>query len=228
MKPEEIKLGDWMRMWMGEVPPLFLLEVVLRILIIFVLLIVSMRLLGLRMAAQLNRIEMLALFSLAAAIGVPLQVPDRGLLPAFIIAIVVVSVGKLMAWIAFNNQRFENLTEDNYAILVKDGVVQMKELQQTRLTIDRLNAKLRTFGVKQLGEVKRLYFEAKGSFSLVREPEPKPGLSVLPAFDDAFIKEQEQAQEQVCCTCGTVGAASGESQEQCTNCKGKEWRAAVV
>lgn len=228
MKPEEIKLGDWMRMWMGEVPPLFLLEVVLRILIIFVLLIVSMRLLGLRMAAQLNRIEMLALFSLAAAIGVPLQVPDRGLLPAFIIAIVVVSVGKLMAWIAFNNQRFENLTEDNYAILVKDGVVQMKELQQTRLTIDRLNAKLRTLGVKQLGEVKRLYFEAKGSFSLVREPEPKPGLSVLPAFDDAFIKEQEQAQEQVCCTCGTVGAASGESQEQCTNCKGKEWRAAVV
>jgi uncharacterized membrane protein YcaP (DUF421 family) len=227
MKPEEIKLGDWMRMWMGEVPPLFLLEVVVRILIIFVLLIVSMRLLGLRMAAQLNRIEMLALFSLAAAIGVPLQVPDRGLLPAVIIAIVVVSVGKLMAWIAFNNQRFENLTEDNYAILVKDGVVQMKELQQTRLTIDRLNAKLRSLGVKQLGEVKRLYFEAKGSFSLVREQEPKPGLSVLPAFDDAFIKEQEVTDENVCCTCGTYNKATGLAQEQCTNCKGDEWRPAV-
>ncbi|OLY91259.1 Protein of unknown function [Cnuella takakiae] len=227
MKPEEIKLGDWMRMWMGEVPPLFLLEVVVRILIIFVLLIVSMRLLGLRMAAQLNRIEMLALFSLAAAIGVPLQVPDKGLLPAVIIAFVVVSVGKLLAWTAFNNQRFENLTEDNYAILVKDGVVQMKELRQTSLTIDRLNAKLRSLGVKQLGEVKRLYFEAKGSFSLVREQEPKPGLSVLPAFDDAFIKEQEAVGEQVCCTCGTSSKTAGERQEQCTNCKSDEWRPAV-
>lgn len=95
MKPEDIKWGDWARVWMGEVPPSFLLEAVLRTLFLFLLLIIGMRIFGKRMAAQLTRIEMIGLFSLAAAIGVPLQAPDRGLLPAVIIAIVVVSIGRM-------------------------------------------------------------------------------------------------------------------------------------
>src|SRR5438270_3226136 len=101
MKPEDIKLGDWMRIFIGEAPPAFFLELVIRVFIIFFLLIVSMRLLGRRMAGQLNRIEIIALFSLAAAIGVPLQAPDRGILPAFVIALIVVLVGRLVSTLAF-------------------------------------------------------------------------------------------------------------------------------
>lgn len=228
MKPEEIKLGDWMRMWMGEVPPGFLLEVVVRIIIMFLLLIVAMRLLGLRMAAQLNRIEMLALFSLAAAIGVPLQVPDKGLLPAVVIAVVVVATGRIITYWEQRNQRFEKLISDDYAILVKDGIVQMKALKQTRLTVDRLTAALRNKGIRQLGQVKRFYFEAKGAFSLIEAAHPLPGLSVLPAFDDDFNKEQTATQKRVCCTCGAYKKTDRDDLEQCPNCKGNEWRQAVL
>ena len=55
MKADEIKLGDWMRILFGEVPPAFFLEVVIRTVIIFFLLILSMRLFGRRMAAQINQ-----------------------------------------------------------------------------------------------------------------------------------------------------------------------------
>src|SRR5881296_1334450 len=106
MNPEDIKLSDWQRIVVGEAPPSFYIELVIRAFIVFVLLCVSMRLLGRRMAAQLNRIEMIALFSLAAAIGVPLQAPDRGLLPAFVIAAVVIALGRLVALISFNSQKF--------------------------------------------------------------------------------------------------------------------------
>ncbi|TDH21566.1 hypothetical protein EXU57_18835 [Segetibacter sp. 3557_3] len=81
MKPEEIRLGDWARMVLGEVSPGFLIEIVIRAFAIFLILVVSMRLLGRRMAGQLNRMELIALFSLAAAIGVPFQTPDRGCFP---------------------------------------------------------------------------------------------------------------------------------------------------
>jgi hypothetical protein len=50
-----------------------------------------------------------ALFSLAAAIGVPLQAPDRGLLLAVVIAVIVVATGRLIARMAFNSQEFESL-----------------------------------------------------------------------------------------------------------------------
>jgi len=121
MKSDEIKLGDWLRVLFGETPPQFFIELVIRSFFIFLLLLVSMRLLGRRMAGQLNRIEMIALFSLAAAIGVPLQAPDRGLLPAVVIAVIVVAIGRLVAARAFRSQKFESVVEDDYTTLILDG-----------------------------------------------------------------------------------------------------------
>jgi uncharacterized membrane protein YcaP (DUF421 family) len=228
MKPEEIRLGDWARMFMGEAPPAFLLELIIRLVFIFLLLIIAMRLLGLRMAAQLNRIEMIALFSLAAAIGVPLQSPDRGLLPAVVIAIVVVVVGKLMVAGAYKSQKFEQITEDDYSLLIKDGVVQMKELKRSRVTVERLFAQLRRQSIRHLGEVERLYFEASGDFTLIRAATPAPGLQVLPNFDEEFIKEQQQVADVVCCACGNKMSDKEQQSKQCSNCKGDEWQTAIV
>src|SRR5215203_1883695 len=117
MKPEEVKFSDWGRILFGEVPPAFFIEVLIRTVVVFFLLVISMRLFGKRMAAQINRIELVALFSLAAAIGVPLQTPDRGILPAIIIAIVVVLIGRLAAALAFRNERMEARIEDRLTIL---------------------------------------------------------------------------------------------------------------
>jgi len=55
-----------------------------------------------------------------------------------------------------------------------------------------LFAQLRGEGVKQLGEVKRLYFEANGSFSLIKKDHPQPGLIIIPGFD----KELSEAQNK--------------------------------
>jgi uncharacterized membrane protein YcaP (DUF421 family) len=164
MKSEDIKLGDWARIFLGEAPPEFFLELVIRAFFIFLLLLVAMRLFGLRMAAQVNRLEMIGLFSLAAAIGVPLQAPDRGLLPAVVISVVVVSIGRLVATLSFGNEKFEKLAEDQMDVLVENGRIRMKTIKRTRLTIERLYARLRESGIRHLGEVERLYFEPNGSF----------------------------------------------------------------
>ena len=180
------------------------------------------------MTAQLNRIEMIALFSLTAAIGVALQAPERGLLPAVVIAFVVVVIGKLIVGAAFRSEKFEQAVEDDYSILIKDGVLQMKSLKGSRVTIERLFAQLRRHGVRHLGEVERLYFEASGDFSLIRLEKPGPGLHVFPDFDDEFIQEQPKSDELVCCTCGHKKAPVVQQARRCINCDGQEWQAAII
>jgi uncharacterized membrane protein YcaP (DUF421 family) len=224
MKSDEIKMGDWMRILFGETPPEFFIELVIRSFFVFLLLLVSMRLLGRRMAAQLNRIEMIALFSLAAAIGVPLQAPDRGLLPAVVIAIIVVVLGRLVATWAFRNQKFESMAGDDYTTLVLDGTILMHKLKKTRLTVERLFAQLRGEGIKHLGEVKRLYFEANGSFSLIKEENPKPGLVIVPGFDHELLQVQKTVETMVCQKCGHKQA---EDEKKCPNCGNNFWIAAV-
>lgn len=228
MKPDEIKLGDWQRILFGEAPPEFFLELVIRTVVIFLLLIISMRLLGRRMAGQVNRIEIIALFSLAAGVGVPLQAPDRGLLPAFVIALVVILIGRLVTRIAFRSQLFEATVEDEYASLVIDGVIQMPKLKETRLTVERLYAQLRSEGVRHLGEVKRLYFEANGSFSLVRNERPIPGLAIIPAFDKDLLREQDHTEEPVCDDCGFKQAGQERNPQKCPNCGNQIWTKAIV
>ncbi|MFL5808768.1 MAG: DUF421 domain-containing protein [Flavisolibacter sp.] len=227
MKPEDIKLSDWQRIFFGETPPEFLIELIIRSFVIFLLLMVSMRLLGRRMAAQLNRIEMIALFSLAAAIGVPLQAPDRGLLPAIMIAIIVVFVGRAVASLGFRNQKFEAIAEDEYATLVADGVVKMPKLKKTRLTVERLYAQLRGEGIRHLGEVKRLYFEANGSFTLIKEEKPRPGLVIIPGFDRELLEAQKHVEEKLCSTCGLNQAEQDVETGKCPNCGNNEWISAI-
>jgi uncharacterized membrane protein YcaP (DUF421 family) len=227
MKKEEISLSDWQRILFGEVTPDFFAEIVIRTVVIFLLLIISMRLFGKRMSAQIDRIEMIALFTLAAAIGVPMQSPDKGLLPAVVIAIVVILLGRLVSTWAFRNERFEAKIEDRLTILANDGVLDMRKLEGTTMTKERVFAQLRSEGFRHLGEVKRLYLEANGSFSIVKESVPSYGLSVLPAADSEFFNEQKQHTEQVCCSCGKKKNENGAS-ERCSNCKDNQWMNAIV
>jgi uncharacterized membrane protein YcaP (DUF421 family) len=226
MKPNEIKLSDWTRIIFGETSPDFFVEVIIRTLVIFLLLIISMRLYGRRMAAQISRIELVALFSLAAAIGVPLQAPDRGLLPAFVIAIVVILVGRVVATLMFGNQKFEASVRDRLTIVINDGVFDLQKIKGTSLTTERLFAQLRSMSIRHLGEVKRLYFQSNGSFSLVKDENPSPGLSVLPAIDKDFINEQPKSEEKVCKTCGNRRKNNGQA-ETCSNCGDTEWVPAI-
>src|SRR4051812_46339043 len=111
MKPEEIKLGDWARILFGQVPPEFYVELAIRAFLVYLLLTVSMRLLGKRMSTQMSRLELVAMVSLASAIGVPMLAQDRGMLPAFIIAFVIIGITRLISAKSFKDQHFEQLTQ---------------------------------------------------------------------------------------------------------------------
>jgi len=76
--PDDTHLDQWSRILLGEIPPGFLLEVLFRLIVIYLILMVSMRLLGKRMASQLSRNDMAAMVSLAAAIGGALMLETTG------------------------------------------------------------------------------------------------------------------------------------------------------
>lgn len=228
MKPEEIKLSDWARIFAGEVPGIFYVELIIRAAFVYLLIILSMRLLGKRMASQITRLELAALASLAAAIGVPMLAPDRGILPAIIIAAVVVSTTRLIARLGSRSEKFEDVTQGSIAILVEDSVLQMNNMQQAQITRERLLAQLRSEQVLHLGQVKRLYIEATGSFSIILQPESKPGLLVLPKRDREFIEQEVEWTDTIIChRCGSR-AEDTRRQDTCTNCGEEEWTKGVT
>ncbi|TWR31549.1 DUF421 domain-containing protein [Mucilaginibacter pallidiroseus] len=229
MKPEDIKFGDLQRMFIGEVPGAFFIELIIRALIIYLILMVAMRSMGKRMSSQLSRNELAAMVSLAAAIGVPMMAPDRGILPAIVIAFVLVAIQRTIAKAASKNQSFERLTQGNISTLIKDSVIEVKALEAVGLSRERLFAELRCNSIAHLGEVKRVYIEANGAFSVIKTDDVKSGLSIIPKIDKSFLAAYSHDDKQVCCFCGytAIQHINDTDLNKCPNCQKTEWTAAV-
>ena len=223
MKPEDIHLTDWTRILVGEVPGSYFIEIIIRIAFVYLLLTVSMRVMGKRMAAQINRNELAAQVSLAAAIGLPVLAPDRGMLPAVVVAAVIVSIERLISRLTYNNERFEAITQDRISTLIDKGVMQMDNMKGARVTRERLLAQLRTGGLFHLGQVRRLYIESNGSFTLIQAEPPKPGLSVIPLWDSDFAAEQNHTKQLICNNCGNDQPTEDTPAQSCANCGDTNW-----
>jgi len=229
MKSEDIHFNDWARIFIGDVPGSFYIEVTIRTAFVYLLLMISMRLMGKRMASQLGRNEMISMISLSAAIGVPIQSPDRGLLPAVIIAFIVVITQQIIAKKATQNEKFETLTQGDIGVLVEDGSLNLDVMKETRLTRERVFGQLRNEGVCQLGEVKRLYLEANGSFTFIESKDSISGLSIIPDWDNEFEEKAcRDSDETVCNHCGNKRKDEKNAGEKCEKCGFDQWVKAVI
>ncbi|HKG08451.1 MAG TPA: YetF domain-containing protein, partial [Pedobacter sp.] len=161
---------------------------------------------------------------------IPLMNPDRGLLPAFVVAAVLILYQIVIAKKASVDKKFESITQDKYNMLVKDGVLNTDAMLLTRISRDRVFSQLRSHSISHLGMVKRLYFEAGGTFSVLSAAEPKPGLSVIPAWDSELSTALHMTGNgKVCSYCGKENpSGSMEESVSCLNCRNKDWVAAVT
>jgi uncharacterized membrane protein YcaP (DUF421 family) len=226
MEKYQINIDDLMRILQGNVPWEFYLELVVRALVSYAVIIVALRLMGKRMGKLLTRNEVAAVATLAAAIGIPLQTPDRGLLPGLLIAGIVVLFQRRIAARASRKEQFERLTQGHISTLVSDSVLQISAMKECHLSRERIFSHLRGHSIRHLGEVQRLYMEASGSFTLVPRAQPAPGLCVLPKMDTPFISEQPVDHgKKICSYCG-IEQPQPEIAE-CKNCNHSKWVNAV-
>jgi uncharacterized membrane protein YcaP (DUF421 family) len=221
---------DFHRVLVGmDTPWWFLLEQLVRIVCIYLLLMVVMRLMGRRVAAQMTIAELAVVVTLGAAVGVPMQSPERGMLPAAVILLVALIFQRGLSWLAVRNRRVEVIAEGEAIMIVADGRMLLDAMARMVLSRERLFAKLRGMGVEHLGEVRRVYVESSGDFSLYRLQHAQPGLSILPTFDhDLRSDARAVADHHACASCGNVGAARRRPTEPCPCCGAQAWTPAVT
>ena len=233
MKKEEIHLSDIQRILFGQAPPAFLLEVFIRTLVIYLVLLFIVRWLGKRMSGQLTMMEMAVMLTLGAIVSVPMQMPDRGLLQGVLLLFLILLFQRGITLLGVLNSKFENITEGTSSLLVKNGVLQLEGLEESRISRQQLFAELRQQQIFNLGMVDRIYLEACGLFSVFKAPNARPGLPLYPPNDagifetsgPANIPLPKQADALVCVSCGWVKTASQNSA--CDNCRHDDFIKAV-
>jgi uncharacterized membrane protein YcaP (DUF421 family) len=220
----QIQPFDWRRIIIGQAPAAFVLETALRALLIYVVLLVAMRLMGKRTAAQLSLTELAVVVTLGAAVGVPMQVPERGMLPGVVVLAVAVLFQRTVNAIGFRSGRVTRLVEGDVSILLRDGVLDLRAMRVAGVAREQIFSILRSNGVEQLGQVRRIYLEATGQMSVLRAPARAPGLSIVPTEDPQIRDAQPLAHGRWACqVCGTVVPAGDKPADACEHCGNELW-----
>jgi uncharacterized membrane protein YcaP (DUF421 family) len=227
MPPEELRLSDWKRLLLGKAPFSFLAELVVRVIVLYALALVLGRLLGKRMSGQVSTLELSIIVLLGAVLGPPFQMPEQGLLPAALLLFSLLALHQVLIMMGARSPRFEHLTQNRATIILRDGRLLPDELRRVGISNQQLFAALRASSVRQLGELKRIYMEAWGEFSLFRAEPSKPGLSTEPESDLALRQRQWRVPECVACArCGFVVERKALPGE-CEHCHADVWVDAV-
>lgn len=229
MGNQEIKLWDWSRILFGETPPTFMVEVLVRSVVVFLALLVATRALGKRMNGKLTIMETAVMLTLGAIAGNGMQLPQKGILQAIFVLICALVFQRLTSWLETKSPKLETITEGVTTMLVKEGVVQREALNASRISRDQLFSLLRGKGLESLGAVKRVYLEACGVFSVYRRTEPRPGLSLVPRDDQKLQKNRTGAASglRACKSCGFTMKTS-KADERCASCGESDWDDAVI
>ena len=224
MKKEEIKLTDIQRILFGETPAVFMVEVLIRTIIVYVALLLALKLLGKRMTGQLTITEMAVMITLGAIVSVPMQIPDRGILQGIIILILAVAFLRGINYLSYKKKSAEMVIQGKVNLLVRDGIIDLPALEKLNISKQQLFSKLRNKKIFNLGHVDRVYLEACGLFSVYEYRGKRAGLSLYPLRDLRLSEEQYKDGDNACCNCGKVSVA----HDRCSNCDGTEFVQAII
>lgn len=158
---------SWKELMLGGEEWSFLLETVLRTLIMFTVILISLRLLGKRGVKQLSIFELVVIIGLGSAAGDPMFYKDVGILPALIVFTMVISLYSLITYLIGKSKKFEKLIEGKPVCLIKDGVFSIENFSKEVLGEDEFFAELRMQGVSQLGQIEEAIEESSGNISIL-------------------------------------------------------------
>lgn len=203
----------------------FLPEVILRTFTMFIIIVVSLRILGKRGVKQLSVFELVVIIGLGSAAGDPMFYKDVGILPALIVFVLIVSFYTLITYMVGRNKKFEILVEGKPVRLIKDGVFSIDNFTKEALGADEFFSELRLQGVSHLGQIEQAIEESSGNISIFYYPEEevKHGLPIMPGSLETSQQKIHDPDHYSCIFCGYTEKLKPAAKYTCPTCKKYKW-----
>jgi len=151
-----------------------LINILLRGIIVYIIVIVSVRLMGKRQIGELQPTELVTTFLLSEIASMPLQNKDISLATCVVLIFMIVGLEIIFSVLSMKSRLFRTVTQGSGALIIKDGKLLQNKLSQIRYSIDDLLEALRLKDVFDISEVKYAYVETNGSLSVMLKDSAKP------------------------------------------------------
>lgn len=216
---ETIEPFDWLRLFLGEDPPLFYLEIVFRILVIWLWTMTLLRWIGGRSISQLSVVEFLLVIALGSAVGDAMFYPEVPLAHAMLVIFLLVALDKAVDYAIRRYRLAKRIIDGQPLAILRDGVILCDGLSARQLGSLELMEMLRIKGVENLASLRVVYLEPSGSLSMFPAVYPQAGLSIMPPREEIHDDLLAPGAAACCENCGLVS----DPRAPCPNCGVNSW-----
>lgn len=161
--------GMWKDMFVVALP---ILEKVLRPILVYAFLVISLRLSGKRELVQLNPFDLVVLLTLSNTVQNAIIGDDNSVTGGVIGATSLLAVNYLVVRFLYRHRSLDQLIEGRADVLIEDGKVRTQHLKRELITMAQLEAAARKQGFDSLSDVQQCVLEPGGTISFIGK---KPG-----------------------------------------------------
>lgn len=223
---------DLQRIFIGDLPILFLVEIALRTTILYLYSLGIIRVLGQRSAGQLTPVDVVVIVALGSCVGDPMFYPNVPILHGLVVITLIVGLQRLGLYWANHHEKIDRWIKGNPSLVVVNGVLNLDKLANLGISKRELFQLARQKGYRQLGEIRRMYIERdeKPSIYGFAEDQVRPGLPFEPPWEvegrpDFQTGSRTDVSEVAACTnCGqTARFEAGDKVPPCPHCHQTDW-----
>jgi len=147
---------------------------IIRTLILYFAIVVSMRIMGKRQLGELEPAEFVVAVLISDLAAHPLQDIGTPLLYGLIPVIVLIVCEILISGAMIKNHRFRTLICGKPSLIIENGRISELELKKNRITLDELSEQLRKKDILDISTVKYAVLETDGTLSTILFPAQAP------------------------------------------------------
>jgi uncharacterized membrane protein YcaP (DUF421 family) len=218
---------DWKNIFLNDLDFTIAVEIGMRTIIMFALVLIFLRSTGKKGVRQLSIFEVAIIIALGSAAGDPMLSGESAIIPSVLVFFVILLVYRIITFFAAKYQKIENILEGVPMYIVEDGRFTMNEEGDANFAQDEFFAEMRVKGIEHVGQVRAALLETNGqvSFLFFDDADVKPGLPIYPKIYNKKSKVIANAGHYACTHCAEV--LHVRSQQACSRCNRAEWVAAM-
>ena len=222
------QIFEWERLFFNNLPQNFLLEVIFRSTVMFIILLLTLKMAGKRGVKQLSIFETVIIIALGSAAGDPMFYEDVGIIPAAVVFTVIIVLYRSVTWLTGKSKKFEEFIEGKTECLINDGKFSVSTFKKESLAQDEFFTELRIKSIEHLGQVRHAFIETSGEISVFYydDKDVGYGLPILPRLFETKSKIIPSDGIYSCTFCGhTTEQKAGTAK--CDVCHKEEWVASI-
>lgn len=145
-----------------------------RIVVIYILLSLSLRIMGKRQVGELEVSDLISTLLLSEIAALPVADPEIPLLYAVIPLLFILALELLITCLKNRFAFLKRIFEPKTATLIRNGTIDQAALRRLRISVDELMGELRLQGVDRLSDVALGTVEQNGRLSVLLDPNSQP------------------------------------------------------